>query len=577
MFFVVGLIVAQVYLDLKMPDYTATLTSSASSGTADMNIVWTNGGYMMLCALGSLACSILCGFLVTKIASSFSKTTRQRIFKKVLTFSSLEMNSFSTPSLITRTINDVDHLHRFIAMGMQLIIKAPILAIWSISKISATSMEWTMATSICVILIVTFVVLIVSLCIPRFKKVQTLTDNLNSAMRENLSGVRVVRAFNAERYQENKFEKANLALTKNQLFTSKAMGLMSPVLTILMNGLTLAIYWIGAIFINNIKVPDGATIEQIRGVVIERGKIIGQTAAFTQYALQVVMAFMMLIMIFIFLPRVIVSSKRIKEVLEKEPTIKNGNECSIENATQNAIEFKNVSFKFPDGAENAINDVSFTINKGESVAIIGATGSGKSTLIDLLSRNFDINSGEIMLYGKNIKDYSLVTLQDSLSIASQKAVLFKGTIKENIAYGQEEIDEEKVKDMLSLAQADFATSLKDGIDSHVTQSGTNFSGGQKQRLSIARALYKDAPIIIFDDTFSALDYKTDLKVRQNLKKLKGKTIIIVAQRIGTIKNCDKIIVLDKGKIVGMGSHGDLLKSCPIYEEIALSQLSKEEL
>ncbi len=573
------LIVAQVYFDLKMPDYTARLTSSVSTGAVDMNVVWVNGGYMLLCALASLACSILCGLFVTRIASSFSKNTRERIFSKVLSFSSKEMGDFSTPSLITRTINDVGHINRFITMGLQMLIKAPVLAVWSIMKISATSVEWTMATIICVAIIVIFVSIVVSLCIPRFRKVQILTDNLNNAMRENLSGVRVVRAFNAEEYQEKKFYKANDTLTSNQLFTAKATGLLSPVLTMLMNGLTLAIYWIGVGFINSIVISPSSTPEEIAALVAERGVVIGQMTAFTQYALQVVMAFMMLIMIFIFLPRVIVSSKRVKEVLSKKPSIVDGNisaTSSIDNTP--SIEFRNVSFKFPDGAENALSDISFTINKGETVAIIGATGSGKSTMLDLIARNYDATEGDILVDGVNVRSYSLEYLNSKLSIAWQKATLFHGNIKDNITYGSDKIDEEKVLKALDIAEADFVKDLHDGIEYPVSQGGTNFSGGQKQRLSIARAIYKDADIIIFDDSFSALDYKTDMRLRRNIKKnMKNKTIVIVAQRIGTIKNCDKIIVMDNGRIVGVGTHDALLKTCPIYEEIALSQLSKEEL
>lgn len=573
------LIVAQVYFDLKMPDYTARLTSSVSTGVVDMDVVWTNGGYMLLCALASLACSILCGLFVARIGGSFSKNTRERIFSKVLSFSSKEMSDFSTPSLITRTINDVGHINRFITMGLQMLIKAPVLAVWSIMKISATSMEWTLATIICVAIIVIFVVIIVSLCIPRFRKVQALTDNLNNAMRENLSGVRVVRAFNAEEYQEKKFYEANDKLTSNQLFTAKATGLLSPVLTMLMNGLTLAIYWIGVGFINSIVISPSSTPEEIASLVAERGVVIGQMTAFTQYALQVVMAFMMLIMIFIFLPRVIVSSKRVKEVLSKTPSIVDGNisaTSSIDNTP--SIEFRNVSFKFPDGAENALSDISFAIYKGETVAIIGATGSGKSTMLDLIARNYDASEGDILVDGVNVREYSLEYLSTKLSVAWQKATLFHGNIKDNITYGSDKIDEEKVLKALDIAEADFVKDLHDGIEYPVSQGGTNFSGGQKQRLSIARAIYKDAGIMIFDDSFSALDYKTDMRLRRNIKKnMKNKTIVIVAQRIGTIKNCDKIIVMDNGRIVGVGTHDALLKTCPIYEEIALSQLSKEEL
>lgn len=563
-----GFIVCQVWLDLTMPDFTSKLTATVSSGNVTLSDIWYNGGMMLLCALGSLVCSILCGYIVAIIASSFSKNTRRNLFNTVSTFSAEEMNKFSTSSLITRTTNDVDQLHRFIAMGLQLFIKAPILAIWAICKISTSSIQWTLATVICVIVIVFVVSLIVAVCIPKFKKVQKLTDDLNNATRENLSGVRVVRAFNAEIYQEQKFEKANTNLTKNQLFTSKVTGLMSPVLTICMNGLTLAIYWIGAILINNAQISEKATI-------------IGNMTAFTQYALQVVMAFMMLIMMFIILPRVIVSTKRITQVLNTNAKISDGKMSDINETTYGKVEFKNVNFCFPDGANNALENINLTINGGETVAIIGATGSGKTTILDLLSRVYDVTSGEILIDDINIKDYSLDKLQSKISIASQKATLFKGTIKSNVIYGfDEQIDDNdtRINKAINIAEANFVYKLKDGINSEVSQGGTNFSGGQKQRISIARAVFKDSEIIAFDDSFSALDYKTDALVRKNIKEnLLNKTIIIVAQRIGTIMNADKIIVLDEGKIVGVGKHKELLENCPIYKEIALSQLGKEEL
>jgi len=567
MFLALILIVLQVWLDLTMPDFTANLTKTVSSGSINMKDIWYNGSMMLLCALGSLACSIFCGFFVAKIASSFSKNTRKQLFNKITNFSSEEMNKFSIPSLITRTTNDVDQLHRFIAMGLQMLIKAPILAVWAILKISASSTEWTLATAICVGVIILFVSVVIILCIPKFNKVQKLTDNLNNAMRENLSGVRVVRAFNAEDYQEHKFENANTDLMKNQLFTSKVTGLMSPVLTICMNGLTLAIYWIGAVLINNAQVAEKATI-------------IGNMTAFTQYALQVVMAFMMLIMMFIILPRVIVSAKRINQVLKTKPNIEDGNVVK-QNSIKGQIDFKDVSFKFSDASYNVLENINFTILKGETVAIIGATGSGKTTILDLLTRIYDVTDGEILVDGINIKNYPLKSLQEKIALANQKAVLFKGTIKSNITYGINkniEDDDENLVKAIDIAQANFVYDLPNGVNSEVSQGGTNFSGGQKQRISIARAIFKDSEIIAFDDSFSALDYKTDSVVRKKIKEnIKDKTIIIVAQRIGTIMNADKIIVLDKGKIVGIGKHKELLENCPVYKEIALSQLSKEEL
>lgn len=566
--FAVVFIVLQVWLDLTMPDYTAGLTEAVSGGNLTMSVILKNGGMMLLCAAGSLLCSIICGYFVATIAASFSKNARQSLFDKITSFSAKEMNGFSTSSLITRTTNDVEQLHRFIAMGLQMLIKAPVLAIWAISKISASSIEWTTATIICVAVIVVTVGTIVALCLPRFKKVQKLTDNLNTATRENLSGVRVVRAFNAEEYQEQKFEKANDELTENQLFTSKATGLLMPVLTLCMNGLTLAIYWIGATLVNN-------------AALSEKAVIIGNMAAFTQYALQVVMAFMMLIMMFIMLPRVIVSGKRISEVLNTEPSIKDG-EARItggENKTAPSVEFRNVSFSYSGlGSENVLENINLTVNKGETLAIVGATGSGKTTMIDLLTRVYDVTSGEILVDGVNVKDYKESDLQEKIAVTSQKAALFKGDIAFNVSYGSKVKDDENVKAALKVAEAEFIFGEGVGIHAPVAQGGTNFSGGQKQRISIARTIYKNSPIMVFDDSFSALDYKTDSLVRKNIKEnFSDRTVIIVAQRIGTVMNADKIAVIDDGRIAGFGKHEELLKSCPVYKSIALSQLNKEEL
>lgn len=566
--FAVVFIVLQVWLDLTMPDYTAGLTEAVSGGNLTMSVILKNGGMMLLCAAGSLLCSIICGYFVATIAASFSRNARQSLFDKITSFSAKEMNGFSTSSLITRTTNDVEQLHRFIAMGLQMLIKAPVLAIWAISKISASSIEWTTATIICVAVIVVTVGTIVALCLPRFKKVQKLTDNLNTATRENLSGVRVVRAFNAEEYQEQKFEKANDELTENQLFTSKATGLLMPVLTLCMNGLTLAIYWIGATLVNN-------------AALSEKAVIIGNMAAFTQYALQVVMAFMMLIMMFIMLPRVIVSGKRISEVLNTEPSIKDGEALLVggENKTAPSVEFRNVSFSYSGlGSENVLENINLTVNKGETLAIVGATGSGKTTMIDLLTRVYDVTSGEILVDGVNVKDYKEYDLQEKIAVTSQKAALFKGDIASNVSYGSKVKDDENVKAALKVAEAEFIFGEGVGIHAPVAQGGTNFSGGQKQRISIARTIYKNSPIMVFDDSFSALDYKTDSLVRKNIKEnFSDRTVIIVAQRIGTVMNADKIAVIDDGRIAGFGKHEELLKSCPVYKSIALSQLNKEEL
>ena len=563
----IAFIVVQVWLDLTMPDFTAKLTTSVSSGGVTMGDVWRNGGMMLLCALGSMISAFACGYCTVRVASSLSYNLRGQLFSKVTSFTSVEMKRFSTPSLITRTTNDVTQVQMFVAMGMQMLFKAPIMAVWAICKISSSSIEWTIATAVCVGIILVTVITVVLLCLPKFKKIQKLTDNLNSATRESVSGVRVVRAFNAESYQESKFNNANEALTRSHLFTSRVMGILMPVVSMCMNGLSLAVYWIG-----------GYLIERTQ-VISHKAILIGNMASFIQCAMQVVMAFMMLVVIFIILPRAIVSARRINEVLETEPCIKNNDDIvKVDNPARGEVEFRNVNFKYFDGSNDCISDMSFKANKGETIAIIGATGSGKTTVIDLIPRFYDVTAGEVLVDGVNVKNYKIEDLQEKVSIVSQKAVLFKGDIKSNIMYGSNVIDEQKVIKALKMAKAEFVFDLEKGIDSEVAQGGTNFSGGQKQRLSIARAIYKDSEIIIFDDSFSALDYKTDMEVRQNIKaNLSDRTIIIVAQRIGTIKNADKILVLDEGRVVGEGRHEELLEKCPLYKEIALSQLSKEEL
>ena len=559
------LVVTQVWLELKMPDYTQKLTELVTSGNADMDAVLQNGGKMLLCAVLSMGAAIVCGFFASHVAANFARTLRIRLFDRITNFGDSEINRFSTPSLITRTTNDVVQLQMLIAIGLQVMIKAPVMAVWAIGKISATNVQWTEATLATVMIMVALIGVLVGLCYPRFKKIQKLTDDLNNATRENISGVRVVRAFNADEYQHNKFEKINNNVMRNNLFTSRLMGLMMPVLQLCMSGLTLAIYWIGAYVINDAPLMDKATQ-------------MGNMTAFTQYALQVVMSFMMLIMIFVILPRTMVSARRIAEVLNTKSSI-SYRDKAVSAEKIGELEFRNVSFKYGDADNDCINDISFKINKGETFAIIGATGSGKSTIVNLIPRYYDVTGGEILLDGVDIREYPEEQLQKKISIAPQKAVMFMGDIKSNVIYGSEEnADDERVKRALKIANADFVEDLTDGINERVAQGGTNYSGGQKQRLSIARAIYKDSEIMIFDDTFSALDYKTDMLVRKAIKEnLKGTTVIIVAQRIGTIKNADKILVLDEGRIVGMGTHKELLDNCAIYKEIALSQLSKEEL
>lgn len=567
----VGFIVLQVWLELKMPDYTKALTNMIQGENANMSEVWKNGGLMLACALGSLCSAVICSILISRVASSFSMTLREKLFDKISSFSESEMKKFSVPSLITRTTNDVMQVQNFMAMGVQLLFKAPIMAIWAICKISTSNIKWTTAVLIGVVIMVICVAILVGVCLPRFRKIQKLTDDLNNVMRENVAGVRVVRAYNAEDYQEQKFEKVNDDITKNNLFASRSMGIMSPLITLIMNVLVLSIYWIGAILINDIPLTSEAS-------VLERVGVIGNMTAFSQYALQVVMAFMMLIVIFIILPRTIISARRISEVLKTNPSMSFGDVTQSQN--QGEIEFRNVCFSYPDSSEGekVLTDISFKVEKGQTLAIIGATGSAKTSLINLIPRLYDVSNGEVLVDGIDVRDYDEKVLRDKISVASQKAVLFKGTIKDNITYGAKEYDEKKLCDAIQISQSNFINDLEDGVQHEVAQGGTNFSGGQKQRISIARAIYKDAEIMIFDDTFSALDYKTDMLVRKAIKeKLDDKTIIIVAQRIGTIKDCDQIIVLDEGKIAGFGTHAQLLENCNVYKEIALSQLSKEEL
>lgn len=562
-----GLVVLQVWLDLTMPDYTQKLTESVSAGSVDMGKVFENGGMMLLCAVGSMSASIFCGFFAAQVAANFARTLRERLFGHILRFSNAEINRFSTPSLITRTTNDVVQLQMLIAMGLQMMIKAPITAVWAIAKISTSSAEWTTAMFVCVAVIIVTISLLVLLAYPKFKSIQKLTDNLNDVTRENISGVRVVRAFNAEKYQEKKFSKVNEAITSNHLFTSRVMGLMMPVMMMAMNGMTLAIYWIGAYLINNTEITG-------------RAEVIGNMTAFTQYAMQVVGAFMMLVMIFIIMPRTMVSAKRINEVLETVPTVDYKSE-PVKTSGRGRIEFKNVSFAYADSGTPCLKNISFEINSGETFAIIGATGTGKSSLVNLIPRYYDVTDGEILIDGVNIKDYPEDQLESIVSVAPQKATLFSGDIKSNITYGcKEDVpdSDDRIKRSLEISKSDFVENLADGIHSKVAQGGTNYSGGQKQRLSIARAVFKDSEIIIFDDTFSALDYKTDMLVRKSVReRLSDKTVIIVAQRIGTIRNADKIMVLHDGEIAGIGKHDELMNNCDIYREIALSQLSEEEL
>ena len=564
----VALIVGQVWLELKMPDYSKNLSAAVSSNNINLGEVWKNGGMMLLCAFGAVAFAITTGILTAIVAADFAKHVRDKMFDKITNFSNADYDKFKTSSLITRITNDVVQIQNFLAIGTQLLFVAPITAIWALCKITAVNISWTMAVLITVLVMIVAIGIMIAITFPKFKKIQKLTDDLNNKMRENISGIRVIRAFNAEEYQSKKFGSTNNEITKNHLFTSRTLGVLMPLMMLALNGVTIAIYWIGAIIIKDAPSP------------IEKATELGNMVAFASYGIQIVMAFVMLVAIFIILPRTMVSVKRVNEVIDANPSITYGT-SDIQTDKKGEIEFKNVSFSYHGEISRCLKNLSFKINKGETFAIIGATGSGKSTLVNLIARFYDVSSGEILLNDVNIKEYSEKDIQNKVSIATQRAMLFQGNITSNVTYGvQNQVDDndEKLINVLKLAQADFVFELEKGVNSDVAQGGTNFSGGQKQRLSIARALYKNSEIVIFDDTFSALDYKTDMLVRKGINEnLKDLTKIIVAQRIGTIKNADQILVLDKGEIKGIGTHETLLENCPIYKEIALSQLKEEEL
>ena len=566
---VVLLVVFQVWLDLKLPDYMSQITRLVQTEGSQMSEILQNGGYMILCAIGSLFAAVITGYLTSSISSNFSMKLREKIFTKVEELSMNEVKQFSTSSLITRTTNDVTQIEMLIAMGLQLLIKAPITAIWAVTKILNKSWQWSTITGVAVVILLGVIGLITVLVIPRFKKVQKLIDNINNVTRENLTGIRVVRAFNAEEYQEDKFQNVNNNLTKLQTFNQTTFSIMQPVMYLIMYGITLAIYFVGAFLIENALMVDKLTI-------------FGDMVVFSSYAMQVIMSFLMLAMIFMMLPRAEVSANRINEVLDTESTIKDGNLDKDITDERGTVEFKNVSFKYPDAEEYLLKDISFKANKGETIAFIGSTGSGKSTLINLIPRFYDVTKGEVLVDGVNVKEYKQEFLYNKIGYIPQKAVMFNGTVSSNVAYGDNgkgEISKEKIKEAINVAQAtEFVEKMENTYDAHMASGGTNVSGGQKQRLSIARAIARDPEIYIFDDSFSALDYKTDSILRKELKKYtKDATTLIVAQRIGTIINSDKIIVLDEGKVVGEGKHKDLLKTCEVYKQIALSQLSKEEL
>lgn len=564
----IAFIIVQVWLDLKMPDYMSAITTLVQTEGSAMSDILAQGGYMLLCTLGSMASSMFVGYFAAKVAAGLAKTLRGRVYDKTMDFSMQEIDRFSAASLINRTTNDITQIQNLVAMGLQAIVKAPIMAVWAICKIAGKNWQWTAATAVAVFILIIVLTIILIFALPRFKKIQGLTDNLNRVTREQLTGIRVVRAYNAERYHEDKFSKANDEVTMTNMIANRVMALMSPTMTLLSSGLTLTVYWIGAYLID--AAAQTAKLAVFSDMVV-----------FSNYAIQVIQAFMLLNMIFILLPRAQVSANRICEVLDTENSIHDGKKA-IRNNTHGTIEFQDVSFRYPGAAADSLHNISFTAKQGQTVALIGATGCGKTTLINLIPRFYDATRGKVLVDGEDVRDFTQVDLHDRIGYVSQKAVLFSGTVASNVAYGEngmETVSEQDVREAVSIAQAtEFVEEMDGTYDAPIAQSGTNVSGGQKQRLSIARAIARKPEILIFDDSFSALDYKTDRILRTALyQKTKNTTKLIVAQRISTIRDADQILVLDHGKIVGKGTHKELLANCPEYLEIANSQLSKEEI
>ncbi len=563
------LVAVHVWLELRVPEYMSKITTLVQTKGSEMSAILEQGAYMIGCALLSLICNIVVGYFAARVASSFSATLRRKIFTKVENMGVAEVKKFSTSSLITRTTNDVTQIEMVVGMGLQAMVKAPIMAISAIFKILDKGWEWSVLTACCVAVLLFVVATLMVIVLPRFKIVQKLIDKINGVTRENLSGIRVIRAFNAEKYQTNKFKGVNDELTKTQLFNQRCFEVMNPTMNLVMHGLTLGIYTIGAFLIVG------------TGVMAEKLEIFSNMVVFSNYGMHVIMSFLMLSMIFMMVPRAQISANRINEVLDEEISIIDG-DFNGNTKEVGTVEFKNVSFKYPEADEYVLKDISFKANKGETVAFIGSTGSGKSTLINLIPRFYDVTEGEVLVDGVNVREYKLEALNNKLGYVPQKAVMFTGSVNENVAYGdngKEDISKEKIKEAIKVAQGkDFVEKMDGEYEAHIARGGTNVSGGQKQRLAIARAIARDPEIYIFDDSFSALDYKTDAVLRKELKKYtKEATSLIVAQRIGTIINADKIIVLNEGECVGIGTHKELLKKCDVYKEIALSQLSKEEL
>lgn len=565
---VVALICGQVYLELLIPDYMSEITTLVQTEVSALSGILIAGAKMLVCAIVSTILASISGYIIARISASVSMRLRSEIFNKVQSFSTNEIKKFSTASLITRSTNDITQIQNFFVMGLSALIRAPIMAIWAIVKISGKSYQWSIATLVAVLVLFVAVITITSFVIPKFRKMQTLTDNLNNITRENLVGLKVVRAYNAENYQENKFRKANDELTKTNMTANRVLSVLSPLMNVVMNGLPLAIYWIGAYLINSAGVVDKLTI-------------FSDMVVFSSYAIQIVMSFVMLVMVFIMLPRASVSARRISEVLNTNSSIVSGSGVVVNEKDKGTVEFKSVSFKYPDADEYVLENVNFKVKKGETIAFIGSTGSGKSTLINLVPRFYDVTEGEVLVDGKDVRDFDLTDLRDRIGYVSQRAVLFSGSVLSNVAFGGGEVkpDEESVEKAIDISQSsEFVSKMEFGLNAHISQGGKNVSGGQKQRLTIARAIAKKPEILIFDDSFSALDYKTDKMLRSELKsELGDTTLLIVAQRIGTIKDADQIMVLDEGKVVGLGTHESLLKTCDVYREIARSQLSEEEL
>ena len=565
---VVALICGQVYLELLIPDYMSEITTLVQTEVSALSGILIAGAKMLVCAIVSTILASITGYIIARISASVSMRLRSEIFNKVQSFSTNEIKKFSTASLITRSTNDITQIQNFFVMGLSALIRAPIMAVWAIVKISGKSYQWSIVTLVAVLVLFVAVITITTFVIPKFRKMQTLTDNLNNITRENLVGLKVVRAYNAENYQENKFSKANDELTKTNMTANRVLSVLSPLMNVVMNGLPLAIYWIGAYLINSAGVVDKLTI-------------FSDMVVFSSYAIQIVMSFVLLVMVFIMLPRASVSARRISEVLNTNSSIVSGSGVVVNEKDKGTVEFKSVSFKYPDADEYVLENVNFKVKKGETIAFIGSTGSGKSTLINLVPRFYDVTEGEVLVDGKDVRDFDLTDLRDRIGYVSQRAVLFSGSVLSNVAFGGGEVkpDEESVEKAIDISQSsEFVSKMEFGLNAHISQGGKNVSGGQKQRLTIARAIAKKPEILIFDDSFSALDYKTDKTLRSELKsELGDTTLLIVAQRIGTIKDADQIMVLDEGKVVGIGTHESLLKTCDVYREIARSQLSEEEL